>query len=109
MTDYGTAKERVARGAAFLAERFPDWREYVDSDSLVMTSARLCVLGQLGYKHPEFSGGFWAALHDLEKSKSWAMENGFLTPCALGGYECVCEEEGEELRLEWVRILEEEK
>jgi hypothetical protein len=56
----GTYTERIARGAAFLDEKQPGWRERIDLEALNLASLENCVLGQV-FGH--FDGGF-AALAD---------------------------------------------
>lgn len=41
------AKENVARGAAFLDQRYPGWEDRIDLGTLTLSSCTQCVLGQL--------------------------------------------------------------
>lgn len=44
----GLANELVARGAALLDEKLPDWYNLINLDSLEMADECKCVLGQIG-------------------------------------------------------------
>lgn len=56
----------VARGAALLDEKFPDWYKRIDLDALAMDNCCRCVLGQLFGLYSEgaeriglwYNGGF---------------------------------------------------
>lgn len=48
MSRHLSAAKRVERGAAFLDERMPEWREFVSLQQLNLDSCESCVLGQLG-------------------------------------------------------------
>ncbi len=43
----GKYGERIARGAAFLDERAPGWRQRIDLEKLELSSCVACVLGQV--------------------------------------------------------------
>ncbi len=43
----GKYGERIARGAAFLDERAPGWRQRIDLDKLEMVNPAQCLVGQL--------------------------------------------------------------
>lgn len=45
-------ESRVDKGEKWLDKRFPGWEKEVDPDLLAMSSASVCMLGQLGGKHP---------------------------------------------------------
>lgn len=43
----GQYRERIERGAAFLDEKQPCWRQRIDVDGLALENSDRCVLGQL--------------------------------------------------------------
>lgn len=60
----------VARGAAYLDEREPNWREKVDYEILSMMNCDRCILGQV------FDGDEYCRLYD-EMGNAWITEHGF--------------------------------
>lgn len=49
------AEDYAQAGYDLLNEQLPDWRQYIDIDTLQMSDPRLCVAGQLGSNHPRFA------------------------------------------------------
>jgi len=69
------ATVRAARGAAHLDAQFPGWEAYIDVEALDLYNGELCVLGQLGNRHPGFA--------DIERrafSSSYADAVKYLCP-----------------------------
>ena len=72
-SDAGTAvpngwfAEEIARGAAFLDERVPDWRAQVDLERLYMPDPFNCVIGQV-------CGNYY---QDLDMSLGESTSHGF--------------------------------
>lgn len=56
MSRYGTVRESVERGAAFLDEVKPDWFNIIQVNCLYMESPSLCILGQAFEKEAEKKG-----------------------------------------------------
>lgn len=74
--------ERVARGAAWLDERIPDWwREHsIDLDRFDMSEECRCVIGQLS---PERNYERALATHWLDLSRPVARDLGFFADAAM--------------------------
>lgn len=53
-TDIGTATERVARGAALLDERMPNWRPLINLDQINQPGHSILILHQLIPHAPRF-------------------------------------------------------
>jgi hypothetical protein len=77
----GRARERVARGAAYLDDADPGWYRRVDPQTLSLSSGRHCVLGQL---HGEFRLGLGRS-HLVSMSSA---PRASLSPVAYG-FKCV--------------------
>lgn len=86
---YGDAATRVARGVALLDRKAPGWVDRIDLDTLELSSAFDCVLGQL-YR------GFGAGMYALNLDRESAMAHGFLTS-NMDFYD--------ELQAEWIRVI----
>lgn len=76
------ARARVAKGAALLDERVPDWLERIDTSKLSLLSPCLCVIGQvfgnyylnvrrfMGVDETEHQAhGFWLIVTNLTEKK----------------------------------------
>lgn len=60
------AAERVAAGAAFLDQNWPQWWVEIDEDNLNLASACNCVLGQLGVDYNKSAAAFDVDLDAVE-------------------------------------------
>lgn len=106
--------ERVAVGKDFLNGMFPGWKDYINTDTLKMSSGRCCVLGQLSEKRseldlPEWANGYAGMRGFLGKSEAWAVKAGFNSACECCGVDCeACEADYAALREEWLRVIREE-
>lgn len=70
--------DRVTDGICFLREQYGhDWYNHVDLDTLLMTDARKCILGQLERHRTGAGNGFYQALHRLGITHSDADGMGF--------------------------------
>jgi hypothetical protein len=89
----GTYTERIARGAAFLDEKQPGWRERIDLGELDLNSSECCILGQL------FPGSYFSTLSVLfgDDKQSTAMAYGFESRLSA---------EGSQLTAEWREYIE---
>lgn len=78
--DYGTAAERVARGAAWLDGEAPGWRGRVDVATLDMDNPMLCVLGQVFAADGDTltDNGYSRTARSDDKAWSWPDEHGFI-------------------------------
>ena len=76
-----TTRERIERGAAWLDEVKPGWREIIDTENLRMYSGVSCVLGQVfsveAYEHDCSNGYGYAFYLANESSAWWAINHGF--------------------------------
>ncbi len=77
MPKLGT-KAQVARGAAYLDEKFPDWAKKINKKTIRMESNRFCILGQLaaskGYKGKDIALSF---AEDINLSEDKQGTHGF--------------------------------
>ena len=98
-----TIRERIEKGAAWLARVKPEWRTLIDTESLDMRAGDACVLGQVfatEAKENNLSNGYSHAYHvAAEVSAWWAIDHGFES----GG------EDYWDLRAHWLRFLAEEE
>jgi hypothetical protein len=83
MLNENIARERVARGAAFLDDHVAGWREVANPDTLNLASCRDCVLAQLNRggllgQHLTDYDAFHNAVNTLGLDDQRAMELGFL-------------------------------
>lgn len=92
--------DRVTEGVCFVREHYGhDWFNHVDTDTLLMTDARNCILGQLE-KHKMGAGnGFYQALNRLGLSHTDADDMGFTIESVDRG------NEWEPLTYEWKRRI----
>ena len=94
-----TIDERVAKGAAWLDEEHPGWRENIDPEILDMTSCLSCILGQV------YENYWWSPITkrwtDADDRKAAAM--GFNIDFNLTGDEV--EAEFKLLTESWLREL----
>ena len=75
MTDLSS---NVSQGALFLDEQFPGWHDRINTETLLMSSCALCVLGQL-------YGAYGRAVynHRLTRTDRWRL--GFSLPADPDG------------------------
>jgi len=69
-----TAEEAAAAGAAFLDEKSPGWRDWVDPTILAMSDEHMCVLGQL---YGSYDNGLQALdmMDDAERSYALGFDS----------------------------------
>jgi hypothetical protein len=76
-----TIRERIERGAAWLDEVKPEWRNLIDTETLDMHTGNACVLGQVFAVDAAVAGlsnGYSYAFHAAAVvSALWAIEHGF--------------------------------
>lgn len=70
-----TISERVARGAAWLDDVRPGWRDQVSLTTLTLANSRLCILGQV-FGQDDERGGFWVGTEHLYNAFRGAPEGG---------------------------------
>lgn len=58
------AETRVARGAAYLDSKWPEWAQHINTDALDMGSSCSCVLGQM-------TGDYNTAIRNLWPESMW--------------------------------------
>lgn len=99
-----TAAERVAKGAAFLDERQPGWRDHIEIMRLDMRSGCDCVLGQLDDRKTEAGWGLTLDRFDLTRATSAAL--GFDLPEWRMQSTDERAAEWDELEREWLREIQ---
>lgn len=90
-------RRKVARGARLFDATTPDWFELVDPDTLVMSEANWCVVGQLAGPHGGYAGklhsmGLCASTWTSDKERS-PVHFGFDIPTSalFSDYSVLCE------------------
>ena len=97
------AAERVAKGVEWLNENLgTDWPDFIDTDTLHMSSSTSCVLGQL-FDSAAITG-FYAVVSPtgLGMEVDWAEEYGFLDGFNGDRYVSFYD-----LEQEWLRVIDE--
>lgn len=93
-TEKESISPRVERGAAWLDENRPGWRDAIDLRRLRLSSTHNCVLGQV-------FGGFGRAWGEQGASDHqylvWAAEHGFFEPRGRPYYD--------DLQRDWERVI----
>lgn len=78
-----TLRERIERGAAWLDEVRPDWREHINLATLELSSGYHCVLGQVfndEVEDPDGDGFDYAVAHVVPvpaPRTPWLVDHGF--------------------------------
>jgi len=89
----GKYAERIERGAAFLDEKVPGWREKIDLDKLDIRASSHCVVGQA-------TDDYFANVED-----SWFGED-FYDAAVAHGFEWDLDDDAEDLTAEWRQYIE---
>jgi len=94
--------KRVAVGAAWLDENYPEWYTHIDVGKLEMSATRACIMGQIGREIAGESYSFWDFIEDdynppecpmftpmlaaLVMTKEESLQRGFLLEGDLDNY-----------------------
>lgn len=98
-----SVEERVARGAALLDGKFPQWEGSLDLDKLDIKRTDSCVLGQL-------YGGYYGGVRELglyDFSETAATEHGFWGAVSPYEFQDKIEAEYTSLLVAWVAVIKE--
>jgi hypothetical protein len=101
MTD--ALEERVARGAALLDGKFPQWEGKLDVDALDIKHINSCVLGQL-------YGGYYTGVRELginDSAELAATQHGFWGAVSPYEEQAKITAEYDDLLVAWVAVIKE--
>ena len=94
------ARERVAAGAAWLAEEAPGWAQCIDTGRLCMSIGNWCIAGQLFVEQSDpvdLENGY--AWLECRMGSRWCKEHGFLESSMAP------EVTAEELHAAWLAVI----
>ncbi len=108
MTDSLYAEE-VAEGIEFLNDEVPDWWTLIDLDTLDLSSADVCVLGQVFAARADETGlasGYHYVLNQYENMHYAVTSMGFCAGTKHNAiYGGTCSDEYDDLNAEWARVI----